>query len=302
MAGHKRAANTAKSFDQTEELLGSRPAGESRLAVGGLIVLAGNVLRRNGLLAFGLSLLVGVVGLALLGIINCGGYVLPGALSQAWFDLGWAFFLLAICTIGAGYCYAVLQLLQQRRAGAKTLLAPFGSWRLLLNVAVAGAAIKLGPFLIEIVWAAIPWEYAGPVLDPKSPLAQAIGAVPGHEWLLLGLPAFVLKVVFFPLAWAGLDALIRRCSWQEALRHSAGLALRNKGLTMLLFAITMLVGQIYIIASPLVGLSPELSGLFTLASVFLGAVDRMLCTVLLVVLYREFVWREREAAVPTPTA
>jgi hypothetical protein len=138
---------------------------------------------------------------------------------------------------------------------------------------------------------------------------KLLGYVPGRQWLARELFRWIPALIVLPAAWAGLDALVRGVSWTKAVRHSAALAWRNRGLALAYFVITALIPFIFYLTDPLFPREVVEYGwiewcrmvLAGVASLFLGAVELALSTLALVVIYREMVWRKREAEAP-PTA
>jgi hypothetical protein len=296
------------------DLPGARPSGQGRAGPGTLFLEALALLRRHGLRALGLALVVQAV-LAPISTVPFLGNLLSGwwygTLYLGWlYHATWILFLFVVACLGAMYARATLRLVEGRKAGVWTLFSPITRWRLVLNVTLAGAVATVGPYVLHMLWYAIPWDQAPTFIAADSPLMNLLADVPGREWLARELARWIPALIVLPAAWAGLDSLVRGVSWTKAVRHSAALAWRNRGLALAYFVITALLPFIFYLTGPLVPWGVVEYGwigwcrmvLANVVSLFLGAVKLALGTLALVVIYREMVWREREAGAPPSAA
>jgi len=285
-----------------------------RASLGALFLEMLRLLSCHGLRLFALGLLAAVMLSVLvmfyvewfwrLGLPTSANYF------RVFYSAQMIFFVLLMAPLWAGLALAALELLEGRLAGVRTLFMAFARPRLFLNVAVAGAIPFLGPFALRMLWHAIPWEESPPLIDPEAPLVRFFADIPGHQWLAAEVPQWLLTLLFVPLAWGGLEAIVRRGSWWMALAHSARLAWSNRGLALVYFAIVELVHTIHYL-NPFYWIrwGPLLAGggtaMYTtylatqLVSTGLFAAANMLLTSLaLVVFYREYLRRESEAVPP----
>jgi len=198
----------------------------------------------------------------------------------------------------AGYGYCLLLAIQDFRPRAREVLRPFRSGALYVNVLAAEGLPALGGWALWMAGQAaatwiLPAEFAGehPTLD--------------HIFRLAGSTA--QSIIVLPFAFAGLDAVVRRCSFRAALARSLHFATTRTGL----FAGFVVLSLIAMTAMQELGMSsrharPDAGSDADVASwiVFLVQMCLVFFEFLLAsVFYREFAWREREdsaAAMPDP--
>jgi len=201
----------------------------------------------------------------------------------------------------AGYTYAFLLAVQGLHPKAKEIWRPMRSGTLYLNVLVAGLVPAAGSWLIRLathmVFGVPSWG-----VPPPRPFAESI---------LTHLPYVGASLLLTPFAFAALHAAVTRCSCLEAIRGSLRFASGNLqllgGYALFVLAsglFSALVLEAEATAKASLGTSGDLLAQFTvLVSLLIAVVFPVIVNaVVLVHFYREFVWREREAAAPAQTA
>ncbi len=291
------------------EPVGTRPPGEGRAGAGALLTAGLRLLRLHGLRAFGFALLVAFTSAGVLEVLQWMALAVLAVMEET--PLWWLFYdvsllvlLVAVTALRVGYACMMLRLLQGQKAGVVGLFAAYRSGRLWFTVTAAGGVAFLGPTLFRQVWQHVPWQHVAPALDPEAPIAQLIEQIQRIAWLRHELLTVVSILVFVPVAWAGLMAIVSRQSWWEALARSARLAFAHWRLALAFVVVVVACTFLPYLASPFAWGIRDLSGssgivmswLFILASVVLGAFWLLFESVALVVVYREMVWRERLAA------
>ena len=292
-------------------IVGTRPPGKAaRGAMALLRAAAGLLLGRFGRVAgLALVLLAAVVGIgiALGAPIWLWAFLTSGRLpGTAWiFAVENAIALLAATPFLVGYQYALLRMLQGKRARPLTLVAAFRSRALLLQVAAARAAGPIGALALRWLWSAIKpgrhWSLApehGPLRQFFDSIAQAPDAI---AWIGRHLP----DLVVLPLAWAGLEAFLSGCGARQAIARSARRAINQRGLLAAYAAVFVAIGiaddglravHFALVQALERHFYPGGWAVMVLGSMAMTVVGMMLETTALVVFYREMVWRQRPAA------
>ncbi len=294
------------------DILGMRPGGERRAGAAQLVRVGLGLLRHRALRAW----LLAVLTLAILFWImqlaftpfSIGPYIIEDLSSTRWWwTWGWPLAALANIIAGApflaAFAYALLLLLQRRRAGAETLFSPFRSAALWANTVIASSAALLVPWLIPWLWRSVPWSESAGLVAEDSLLAKAFRLVPMPEWVIADLPKWVGVLLAVPLAWSALNVLILGSPGLRAIAQSVRLTRRHWRLAALYLAAAVLLPLTLWVLAPLwdlavlnKGIARELlSGLATLCSLLISSVILLLESLVLVLIYREMVWREREA-------
>jgi hypothetical protein len=312
MAWNRQLPASANPHHVAADVVGERPQGQGRARPGALFEAASGLLRHHGLRAFGLALLLAFALAAVLEVVQwavigipfiLGGIYGPTLPSWLWLG-GFLLAILALTPLYAGYAYMMLGLLQGRKAGVSALFAAYRRGRLWFRVTAAGGVAFLGPFLFRQVWQRLPWPLIIPALDEEAPLARLIDHVHSIVWLRRDLLEAVSILLFVPLAWAGLVAIVSRRSWCGSLARSARLAFDHRRLALAFGIVAVACSFLPYLSSPFASWAKDLSGwrgdamgwLFILASIVVSSIWRLITSVALVVSYREMVWREREAA------
>lgn len=192
----------------------------------------------------------------------------------------------------AGYGYVVLLEIQDYRPRGREMLRPLRRRALYFNVFVAGLVSVAGPWALHLaarpVWAALP-----ETLLPGQPVLKA---------LVRQVPVTGLSLVFTPLAFAGLDALVAKRHFADAIRRSVGFAVRHGRLFAGFLVVNLVAAAPWAVATALLqwlvhGRQTEARALplelYWLAMVFV-VLYPMVWVVVYAHFYREFVWRERE--------
>lgn len=301
----------SNAIPEPDDILGTRPAGERRAGVAQLLRAGLGLLRRRGWRAWGLAVLT----LAILFWIMQLAFSPP--LIHQYFARGfgsgfdWWWYAGPVVNIAAGapffaaYAYALFLLFQSRRAGAGTLFTPFRSAALWANTMIAGST----PFLVEWVvprlrwW--IPWsELRASLVAEDSLLVKTFHLVPIPEWVLTNWPKWLGILLAVPLAWSALNVLVLGDSGVRGIAWSVRLVRHHWRLAALYWVAAVLLPLTLWVLAPLrnfanalnTGIARDLlSGLATLCSLFISSVTLLLESLVLVVVYREMLWREREA-------
>ena len=195
--------------------------------------------------------------------------------------------------LGAGLQYVVLLTVQRLFPKAREALRPFRSGEVYLNVLVAAGAAYFGGSAFWALWNLAVFLVAGelPLSDPFADQALRL------------LPALLSTLLFLPLAFAGLDVLASKASFRQAIARSIRFAVSQKRLVAGYAIIALIGATISELALPMLPSSaaaPQAGG----ETSWVGhamAVGVFLLTlpvelVVSVLFYREFVWRERDAA------
>jgi hypothetical protein len=230
--------------------------------------------------------------------------------------VGWLAAMLGSILLLPGYWRALLLLLQGRSAGARALVAPFKTIDMAVDVLLAIGAPALIQMLVVVLIARLR-EYLPCVLqylvNPDSQcgavLSRLVDASRQVPYLLDG----VAVIVTVPLAWGALDVLVTDRSWLRALAHSVRLAARQWHLALVFSGImfVVIIAPYFLYRLLALALAPAPSGtvayygvvsLLYMGSLGTSALGILVAGVTLVVLYREMIWREREAEAPPPAA
>ena len=303
----------SNAMPEPDDILGARPAGEERagaaqLGRAGLGLLRHRALRAWLLAVLTLAILFWIMQLAFTPF-SIGPYIIEDLSStQWWWAWGWPIAGLANIMAGApfltAFAYALLLLLQRRRAGAETLFSPFRSAALWANTTIAGSSALLVPWLIPWLWRSVLWsEMSPPLVEENSLLAKAFRLVPVPEWVIADLPKWVGVLLAVPLAWSALNVLVLGSPGLRSIAQSVRLTRRHWRLAVLYLAAAVLLPLTHWVLAPLwdlaflnKGIARELlSGLATLCSLLISSVILLLKSLVLVLVYREMSWREREA-------
>jgi hypothetical protein len=200
-----------------------------------------------------------------------------------------------------GYTYALLLVVQHARPKAREVLRAFRSRALYFNVLLAASLPALGSWALSLVA-----RFIAATL-PEIHVAQD----PVTDRFLAVVPYTFISLLFVPFALAGLDAIVTRAPWIAAIRRSLGFAVRNPrlfaGFAVIVFLVDLAIAAAT--AAPALHKQQIQSRPEDLTDLLSVAVPLGLMGIFLILLglvgvqfYREFVWREREAAAPTPTA
>jgi len=294
---------------EPDDILGMRPGGERRTGAAQLLRAGLGLLRHRALRAWGLAVLtlacLFVISQLVFAPLSIGLFVTDGH------DFGWWWWhitiivnIVAIAPFLAAYAYALLLLLQGRRAGATTLFSPFRSTALWANTMIAGSAALLVHWLVPWLGRRIPWtELQSGLVDENSLLAKTFRLIPVPEWLIHRLPHWIGILLAIPLAWSALNVLVLGDSGIRAIVRSTRLSLRHWRLAALYLAAAVLLPLADWVCVPLAdlallnkGIAQDLIfGLYGLCNLLVSSVILLLESLVLVLIYREFVWREREA-------
>ena len=149
-----------------------------------------------------------------------------------------------------------------------------------------------GPWAVHLaarlVWAALP-----ETLLPGQPVLEA---------LVRQVPVMGVNLVFTPLAFAGLDALVAKRHFADAIRRSVGFAVRHGRLFAGFLVVNLVAAASWVLATAFLrgrdyGQLPETLPLplvlFCLALVVL-VLYTLVWAALHAHFYREFAWRDRE--------
>jgi hypothetical protein len=300
-----------------DDILSTRPAGEGRAGAAALARAGLNLLRRHGLRAW----LLTVLTLAILFWIMQLAFsplLIRQYLTQGFgsgFD--WWWYIGPVVNIAAGapffaaYAYALFLLLHSRSAGAGTLFGPFRSAALWANTMLAASAVPLVKWLVPRLRWWIPWsEIYSNLVAENSLLAKTLRLVPMPEWIIAYLPKWIGILAAVPLAWSAMNVLVLGTPGFRAIAQSVRLTRRHWCLATAYLAACLLLPFIHWIDAPLnwVAVQQEgalswlLFGLNTLSALFVSSIRILLETLFLVLIYREMIWREREAGAPPSAA
>ena len=293
---------------EPDDILGTRPSGEGRAGAAQLLRAGLGFLQRHGLRAW----LLAVLTLAILFVTAQLIFICFVITHGPTFALWWWYAavianIVARAPFLAAFAYTLLLLLQRRRAGAKTLFSPFRSLTLWANTALAGSAALLVHGLVPWILRSVPWaEFGAGLVDENSLLAKTFRLIPISKWILADLPGWIGILVAVPLAWSALNVLALGTPGFRAITQSVRLARRHWRLAALYLAAAVLLPLTLWVLAPLwdftvlnKGIARELlSGLATLCSLLISSVILLLESLVLVLVYREMVWREREAEGP----
>jgi hypothetical protein len=204
----------------------------------------------------------------------------------------------------AGYAYAFLLELVGHRPRPRVVLRAFTDRRLYLNVLIAGgvpyAVSAVITFLAALVF---------PYFREPMPYGAALGTA-----LVFLIPDTLALVATLPFAFAGIDALAAGHPFHEALKRSIGFLVRQwrlfPGSVLVSFAYGIIFNALPFAfqfcpgmsKGALLGSEGGLSTLAPFALTGLALIWVVLDTIVVVFFYREFVWREREAAATPPQA
>jgi len=287
---------------------GERRTGAAQLVRAGLGLLRHRALRAWLLAVLTLAILFWIMQLAFTPF-SIGPYIIEDLSSTRWWwTWGWPLAALANIIAGApflaAFAYALLLLLQRRRAGAETLFSPFRSAALWANTVIASSAALLVPWLIPWLWRLVPWSEIQPnLVEENSLLAKAFRLVPIPEEFIHRLPGWIGVLLAVPLAWAALNVLILGNSGFRAIARSVRLTGRHWRLAAVYFAAAVLLPFAHRVHAPLGWLTAEHEGavywllflLHFLSFFIVSSIVLLLETLVLVLVYREMLWREREA-------
>jgi hypothetical protein len=232
-------------------------------------------------------------------LVGCSmGHVLKGQ-SDWTRDLASPLYWPLLLPIGTGYVYALLLVVQHKRPKAREVLRAFEGRALYFNVLLASAVPALGAwalgFIARLIAADLPEIH--PTEDPVT------------NRFLAALPYTLISLLFLPFAFAGIDAIAARTPWTAAIRRSLAFVIRSPRLFagfVITSAFLHLVSAAATAAQPVAKEQPQLRSevLSVMASwmipLGLSMFSVLLMAFVAVQFYREFVWREREAAAPSP--
>jgi hypothetical protein len=294
-----------------DNILGTRPTGEGRTGTAQLLRAGLGLLRKHGLRAWGLAVLTLAIHFWIMQLafspLLISQYLTQGFGSG--FD--WWWYAGPVVNIAAGapflaaYAYALLLLLQHRRAGATTLFSPFRSAALWASTMMAGSAPFLVEWLVPRLQWWIPWSELQPgLIGENSLLAKVLCLVPMPEWIIADLPKWIGVLLAVPLAWSAMNVLVLGTPGFRAIAQSVRLARHHWRLATLYFAAAILLPLTLWVLAPLwdiaatlnTGIARDLlSGLAILCSLLISSVNLLLESLVMVLIYREMLWREREA-------
>jgi hypothetical protein len=280
-----------------DDPVGRRPPAEQPQGAAHLFVLALVSLYYHFAELLRISLLGLVIAVPLVFLFGCllGGYVPKGGPSWQSYVSGLAL-IPVFAPLWAGLEYVVLLTVQRLFPKAREALRPFRSSAVYLNVLVAAGVVYFGWSAFSALWNLAVFLVAGelPLSDPFAD--QALRLLPAA---LLG------TLLFLPLAFAGLDVLASKASFRQAIARSIRFAFSQKRLvasyaiialteaTILELALAMLPSSA---GAPQAGGETSWVGLTVVVGVFL--LTLLVGILVKALFYREFVWREREAAAP----
>lgn len=208
--------------------------------------------------------------------------------------------------LDGGYWLVVHRLLDGEKAGLRTLFAGYRRLWLFLNLAAVSAVVFGASEALGWVWPRLPWDFCWHYFDnlvhPDSPVARLIWSIPDVDWFLGKFHVWIQALLLLPIQWALAEVAIGGKTWTSALIDSVRLALRYRGPALLAFAVMVALG----FSDWLRWLLPfegDYSGLARSVVSWLNLAGNGAITVAttaikataFVVVYREFVWREREA-------
>ncbi|HUX02686.1 MAG: hypothetical protein WBD63_06740 [Phycisphaerae bacterium] len=304
---------------EPDDILGMRSGGERRAGTAQLLRAGLGLLRHHGLRAWGLAVLAlailfGIMQLAFTPF-SIGPYIFEDLhFAGWWWTWGWPTAALANILAGApfaaAYAYALFLLLQQRRAGAGTLFSPFRSAVLLANTIIAGSAAPLVEWLIRWLRWRIPWsEIYSNLVAKDSLLDETFRLVPMPGWIMADLPKWIGILLAVPLAWSALNVLVLGDSGVQGIARSVRLVRHYWRLAALYLVAAVLLPLTLWALAPLWDFAATLntgaarglfSGLPIFCSLLISSVNLLLENLVLVLVYREMLWREQEAAGPAP--
>lgn len=212
-----------------------------------------------------------------------------------WFDhLPFPLLLTLAVPLFAGYAYAFLLEFVGLRPRRRAVFQAFTDRRLYFNVLVAGGV----PYA---VWTVI--MFLAAVVFPSFREPMPDGAALGTR-LAFQIPDALANLAMLPFAFAGIDALAAGHVFHEALKRSIGFLVKQSRLftgfvlVSLAYWIIFNVFQYYtgLPKAALLGWGAAAGTLVTFVLIGFGFFLVMLGTIIVVFFYREFVWREREAA------
>jgi hypothetical protein len=200
----------------------------------------------------------------------------------------------------AGYAYAFLLEFVGRRPKPRVVFQAFTDRRLYVNVLIAAGV----PYA---VWAVITFLAAVVFPGLREPMPD--GAALGTR-LVFQIPDTLAQLVMLPFAFAGIDALAAGHAFHAALKRSIGFLIKQSRLftgfvlVSLAYWIIFNVFQYYagMPWGTLLGWQPAAGILVPFVFIGFGFLLYMLPNAMVVFFYREFVWREREAAATPPQA
>jgi hypothetical protein len=290
-------AETRLSPEPSTDAIGIRPPGEDRRGVLDLLRLTYVLILVDFWQLLRLALCCTVVAATLVyAPIILLMHLIPDnqeAVKDTGFLVSWLLLPLVI-----GYEYSVLLTANKVDAKAKTLFYPFSSFRLYLSVLLAGSISYLGA--IAVSWIA-------------GHLSLAALETHFHPFFADSLRYIVsvgLGLLLAPLAFAGLDAAVRRGGPIRALGRCIDLARRQLpfflACALLMLALNLIFSALDTTSKfPAEGLGPDRMILdifprtfLALMSAFVSVASFIIQTIVLVLIYRELVWRDREAAEP----
>ena len=307
----------ANTSPEPDDILRMRPGGEGRAGTAALVRAGLGLLRQHGLRAWLLAILTIAILHVTMHVAHSPliiGVSVTEGLGFVWY---WPLAILgAVANIAAGapfhaaYVYALLLLLQGRRASPRTLFIPFRRGALLANTAIAGSAAPLLEWLLPWLWRLVPWSEIQPnLVEENSLLAKAFRLVPIPEEFIHRLPGWIGVLLAVPLAWAALNVLILGNSGFRAIARSVRLTGRHWRLAAVYFAAAVLLPFAHRVHAPLGWLTAEHEGavywllfLFNFLCAFIvSSIVLLLESLVLVLVYREMVWREREVGQASAT-
>ena len=287
------------------DVVGLRPAGGRPQGAAGLALAAARALRSH----FGRLLFITVVTLATLlramsllaGLIGqFGGLVKgEGRTPDLLSPLSW----IVVVPLMVGFVYAVLLLLQGQPPRVAAIFHAFESGSQYLNVLAAGAVPAAIQWILEM--------QTRPVLESAGWLPAAAD-VSFRAALVRQLPGAIFSVMVLPLAFAAIHVLVTRAPFVVALGRSLNFFRRNPGLAVgyAALSLSLAVGICAVVSvintqaqrlgvdswTEMKGPEVALNVTVYAAAVFTVVLVTLIGAVLSALFYREFLWRDREAA------
>jgi len=205
--------------------------------------------------------------------------------------------LLLAVPLLAGHAYAFLLEFVGLRPRPRVVLQAFTDRRLYFNVLVAGGV----PYAVSTVI-----MFLAAVVFPGFREPMPHGAALGTRLVVL-IPHTLAQLAMLPFAFAGIDALTAGHAFHEALKRSLGFLVRQSrlftGFVLVSLAYWIIFDGVvfafqYYARMPegaLLGWEAAVGVLVPFALIGFGFLLVVLGATMVVLFYREFVWREREA-------
>lgn len=303
MARHEGLA-LGSSSPAPADVAGTRPPGEPRHGAVELVWHSLMAMRFHLWRLVKITCYAGAICMLAGTLLCCPyNYFRPGL--PWWFDhLPFPLLLPLAVPVFAGYTYAFLLEFVGRRPKPRVVFQAFTDRRLYVNVLMA-AGVPYAVSAVIMFLAAVVF----PCFREPMPDGAALGAT-----LVSLIPYTLAQLGMLPFAFAGIDALAAGHPFQAALKRSLGFLVRQSRLFTGFVLVSLSYWIIYSVLAfalqyyagmPKGALLGSEAGVGTLVPFLLiGFVLLwvMLGTAMVVLFYREFVWREREAAATPPQA